>query len=124
MRLIISGSTPAQKNNKQIFVNRATGKPFITSNARVKEWQKAAAAELTAQWIGLRVVGYPIGISLVFYYDSLRRKDLDNSTSSVMDALTAAGIIEDDSVAFVDCITAQYGGLDKANPRVEIFIDE
>jgi Holliday junction resolvase RusA-like endonuclease len=54
----------------------------------------------------------------------LRRHDLDNAASSVMDALTAAQIIEDDNVNFVDCLQLQYGGHDKINPRVEIYLDD
>lgn len=94
------------------------------SNPRVKAWQQSAVETLEQQFKGLQVTGYPIGVTLVFYYDSKRRKDLDNSAAGVMDALTKSGIITDDSVAFVDTLTLQYGGLDKLDPRVEIFIDD
>lgn len=124
MKLTISGSTPSQKNRKIISVNRATGRPFLRSAPQVKDWQNNAIRELTEQFNGYKIVGYPIELTVVFYYDSNRRHDLDNGLSSVLDALTASGIIEDDNHKYVNSINISYGGLDKVNPRAEIYIDE
>jgi hypothetical protein len=44
--------------------------------------------------------------------------------SSCADALVDAGIIEDDNMNCVNKITAAYGGVDKLNPRAEIFIED
>lgn len=124
MKLIISGDVPSQKNGKEISINRKTGQRFVRSNDRVKSWQKSAISELKEQFSGNMVTGYPIGVSLVFYYKTNRRKDLDNGAGGVMDALVKAGVLEDDSQKFVDCLQLQYGGLDKDNPRVEVYLDE
>lgn len=124
MKLLISGSVPSQKNRKKVYINRATGKPFIASAPEVKQWRKHAVFELQQQFKGLKVTGFPIGVSIVLYYDSKRRKDLDNSLASIMDALTTAEILPDDSVEYVDSINVSYGGVDKDNPRAEIFLDD
>lgn len=124
MLLTIKGNVPSQKNRKIISVNRATGRPFLRSAPAVKDWQERALGELSQQFKGFAVSGYPISVTCIFFFDNLRRHDLDNAASSVMDALTAAQIIEDDNVNFVDCLQLQYGGHDKLNPRVEIYLDD
>lgn len=123
MKLTITGNVPSQKNGKEIAMRR-DGTRFVRSNDRVKAWQKAAVDELALQFIGLKVTDYPIALSLVFYFDNKRRHDLDNAAAGVMDALVKAQILTDDNVNYVECITLQYGGIDKINPRVEIFLDE
>lgn len=124
MRLVVTGEVPSLKNSKQIFVNKRTGKPFITSSTNSKKWQTEAKRQLTEQFAGYKVSGYPINVALTFYYSTKRRKDLDNSCSSVMDALVAAGVLEDDDINHVDTISISFGGYDKQAPRVEIYLDD
>ena len=124
MRLEIKGNTPALKNAKQIFVNKRTGKPFITSSNLSKEWQASAKAQLREQFEGYKVTGYPISIAMEFFFKTKRAKDLDNAATSVLDALVHAGVIEDDNINYVDTLSISFGGYDKENPRVNIYIDE
>lgn len=124
VKLTISKNTPSQKNGKQIYINKATNRPFITSNQRVKDWHREAYFELTKQFEGLKVTDYPIELSVVFWRDSKRKYDLDNAYSSVADALTRAGVIEDDNINFISCVTLQHGGIDRENPRAEVFLNE
>ena len=124
MILTIPGNTPSQKNRKIISVNRSTGRPFLRTAPKEKAWREMAVLELSSQFRGYRVTDYPIDLNIVFWYDSERRHDLDNAASSVMDALVEAGVIEDDAMKFVSCLTLQYGGVDKTNPRCEIHLDE
>lgn len=83
-----------------------------------------AALQLRSQFHNLKVTGYPVSVAIKFYFDNKRRHDLDNALSTVMDALAASEIIGDDSVDYVDCISIEYGGYDKLNPRCEIYLDE
>lgn len=122
MRLTIPGNVPSQKNGKRIVSNG--GRPRLISSQNVLDWKEMAIQELVLQFRGYEITGYPISISLVFFFDNLRRHDLDNAAAGVMDALTAAAVIKDDNVSYVDCLTLQYGGHDKQNPRVEIYIDD
>jgi Holliday junction resolvase RusA-like endonuclease len=124
MKLVIPGNTPSQKNRKIISVNRATGRPFLRSAPAVKEWQSMAQDALSAQFLNMKVTEYPIALTLTFWFDNERRHDLDNACSTVMDALAASGIIEDDNVLYVDCIVLKYGGYSKENPRVEIDMED
>lgn len=124
MKLVITGNTPAQKNNKQVFINRRTGKPFIGTTSSTKDWQKIAHFQLLQQWKGHHVSIYPVTVTMIFFFDSKRPRDIDNCCATVMDALKHADVIEDDDYNHVDCIQLQYGGLDKSDPRVEVYIDE
>lgn len=122
MKIVIKGNIPAQKNNKQIYVNRATGKPFVASNSNVTEWKKDALWQL--KQYDLVVTEYPVSMTIVFYVKDNRRKDMDNMLTSIQDVLVKAGIIEDDSWQFVRPITIDCAGIDKDNPRAEIWIDD
>lgn len=122
--LTIPGNVPSQKNRKIISTNHRTGKPFLRSAPAVKEWQEFALLTLQQQFRGLRITGYPIAVNVIVYYGNKNRHDLDNALSTVMDALTASGVIEDDDTSHIECVVAQFGGYDKTNPRVEIYLDE
>lgn len=50
------------------------------------------------------------------------RRDLDNQLNTLLDAMTAAFAIPDDSCTFIKQITIVDRGVDKENPRVEIRI--
>lgn len=75
-------------------------------------------------WEGYKITKYPISISVVFYWKDLRRHDLDNGLATIMDALKDAKVVEDDDFLHIDAVHAVYGGLDRVNPRCEIFLDE
>lgn len=122
MKLTISGEVPSQKNGKRIVRNGNFTR--IISSQRVLDWKSSAIEQLREQFNGFVVTNYPISMSIIFFYGTKRRKDLDNSAAGVMDALVKAEVITDDNVNYVDCLTLQYGGLDKENPRVEIYLDE
>lgn len=62
-------------------------------------------------------------VTLRYYFKTKNRRDPDNySGKFILDGLTAAGIIKDDSF---DCIKLNIEGLhDKNFPRTEIIIEE
>lgn len=124
MQLTITGNTPSLKNNKEIAYNHRTQRQFVVSNPRVKKWMKEAIQQLQAQFMGYQITGYPINVAVCVWFDNDRRHDLDNVLGGVMDALAKAGVIEDDNVKFVDSLSISYGGIDKTNPRVEIYLDD
>lgn len=124
MMLVILGDTPSQKNRKIISVNRGTGRPFLRTAPKVKEWQEDAQTQLRQQFKGYRIAEYPIAINIVIWYGSKRRHDLDNALGSIMDALVASEILEDDDTEHVSQITVQYGGYDKLKARAEIYLED
>lgn len=123
MRLVIDGTTPSAKNQKRI-VRGKNGNPLIIASKNYLEWEESAVLQLRQQFSGYRVKDYPIKIELTFYFPSQHRKDLDNSCSSVMDALVKAKVIEDDDWKHVDNLKVVFGGLDKDHPRCEIFLED
>ena len=50
------------------------------------------------------------------------RRDLDNQTTTLFDALVRAGALADDSRKFIEGFAVYDGGIDKENPRAEITI--
>ncbi len=88
------------------------------------DYIKDAVAQLQLQFKGCKVTEYPILIQMVFYYPTKHRKDIDNSTTTILDCMKDAGIIEDDDVTHVNEISSLFGGYDKENPRVEIYIED
>ena len=119
MKLIVTGTTPSKKNSR---INTRSGRSFPSK--RFSDWDKIAIPELRRQFAGLKVTKYPIAITMVFYNEDNRRHDLDNQSSSILDSLVKAEVIDDDNQKMVDCLTLQYGGIDKVNPRAEIYIDD
>ena len=59
-------------------------------------------------------------VAITYYFPTRARHDPDNYAKFLLDGLTAAGAIADDSF---DCIELRLrGGYDKANPRTEIEV--
>lgn len=122
MKLTIKGTVPSLKNSKQIYRTRA-GRPFITSSDKAKSWTDTAVTELQEQFDGYSITEYPVEVTLVMHNKDKVRRDLDNQASTVIDAMRHAGVIADDDYKHIDCLTVQFGGIDKQNPRCEIFIE-
>ena len=124
MILVVTGDCPSKKNGKRIITNSRTGKPMIISSSRHNDWEKSAIASLVLQFVGYRVTDYPVALSLKFWFSNKRAHDLDNVAASIMDVMTKAGILEDDSTKYVSRLVLEFGGVDKENPRVEIELSE
>jgi len=123
MKLILEGTVPSLKNSKQIL-RKASGRPFISSSTKAKQWTKNAVEELKTQFNGYIIVDYPITVELVMYNKDNIRRDLDNQASTVLDALRHANVIEDDDFKHINHLIVRYGGTDKNNPRCEIILQD
>lgn len=119
MKLIISGTTPSKKNSR---INTRSGRSFPSKI--FSAWEKTAVPELKEQFDGPTITKYPLCITMIFFNKDNRRHDLDNQSSSILDTLVKADIIEDDNQNKVECLQLQYGGVDKENPRCELYIDD
>lgn len=122
MKIVLKGQVPSQKNNKQIYRNKSTGRVFIASNDKVKLWQNYVDIQL----LSLRIKE-PFENKVVahykFYVQDNRRRDIDNMIASVNDSLMRAQIIRDDSWQWLKLGSAD-AEIDKENPRVEIILEE
>lgn len=94
------------------------------TDKKTSDYIKDAVAQMKEQFDGCKVSGYPISIQMVFYYQTKHRKDIDNSTTTVLDCLKDAGVIEDDDVLHVNELYSFFGGYDKESPRVEIMLED
>lgn len=63
-----------------------------------------------------------LAVTVTLHRKDRRAYDVDNRLKALLDAMTNAGVIQDDKL--VDEITVVRGGFDKANPRAEIIIRE
>lgn len=108
---------PSQKNSKRIAINKRTGRPFVMSDQRIKDWRNQASVFLPNENVKGRVE-----IEFDFTHKDKRRHDLDNEVSSLLDLFVLKGLIEDDSCFIVNKITANFIGVDKDNYGVEVSI--
>lgn len=118
-KVTISGSVPPKKNARNLFVRG--GRIVNVPSPRYKEWETASLWQLKGT---KPVENYPVALTLVFYQKDHRKRDLDNQLSSVLDTLVKAGILKGDTWQDVCPITLDCQGVEKDNPRVEIYIDE
>lgn len=68
----------------------------------------------------------PYQFTYVLYQQSKRHTDISNILSIVdkftCDALVELGHLADDNYKFISEVVYKYGGVDKENPRAELFI--
>lgn len=63
-----------------------------------------------------------IQVSIQAWYPDKRRRDIDNVLKAPLDAMTHAGIWDDDSL--IEFLSIRKAGYDQHNPRLEIEIRE
>lgn len=128
--LTYKGAVTAKKNSKQIIFNRWSGKPMLISNRRAKKQENDMAWDFLMQ---AKEAGWPCGedrtnssfhIEIKIWNKDYRRRDLDNQATAILDALTNAQIIPDDSVDYVPRLNVEYEGVDRDKPRAEVKIKE
>lgn len=115
----ITGQVPAQKNSKRVAYNRRTGKPFIMTETRVKEWQYQAWAETCS----VQPIQGPVSIQMRFYNKDARKRDIDNMMTSVLDLIKNGKMIEDDDCFVVRRIVGEFMGQSKDDPHVDVTIE-
>lgn len=121
MKLVIKGQTPSQKNDKRIWTNPKTGRVLISSGNTTRAWKQDALWQLKGK---PKVINYPVALTCVFYMKDNRPRDLDNCLAAVCDILQQAEIISNDSWQKLCPITLDCGGVDKEDPRVEVYLDD
>lgn len=65
--------------------------------ARGRAYRKAAIEAIGDQGVPLDGIGGPLKVELLAHPPDRRRRDLDNLQKALLDAVVAAGVIEDDS---------------------------
>lgn len=117
-KIVIQGQVPSQKNSKTISYNYRTGRPFIRTEDRVKVWQLASSMLLR----GIPPIHNEVSIDMWFFNKDRRKRDIDNMMTSVLDLLKNNEIIDDDNCFVVRELSGSFCGVDKNNPRVEVYV--
>jgi Holliday junction resolvase RusA-like endonuclease len=103
-----------------VSVNRRSGGMVGWTTTAYREARDAMAQRATVQASGWPKITAPCAVSLHFHPPNKRRRDLHNYPKAIMDALTHAGVWEDDS------LVVQWSGVvhpvDKDDPRAVIEI--
>lgn len=114
-KITIIGRIPSKKNGKVW-----TGK-YLVSSASHTKWELQASHQIE-DFANLFIESAEIQID--FYWPDLRNADLTNKAESVMDLLVKMNTIEDDNWKIISDIQLRSCGLDRKNPRAEIWIKE
>lgn len=77
-------------------IYRTWGPKRRTKTPETRQWQQRTADTLSAMWKRAPLTG-DVALSLIFVTRDKRRWDIDNRFKALLDAITMAGVIEDDS---------------------------
>lgn len=118
-RIVISEMPPSANSMRAHFV--AAGKVHSVKSKEYAKWKKAAAWEIAAARPS-RIEGpYRLTIAAQRNWRSKRARDIDNIIKPVSDALVAAGVVSDDSLA--ESVSAKWAD-DLGGPAVVALLCE
>jgi Endodeoxyribonuclease RusA. len=119
VRLCIKGRVPSKKNSRVCFVRG--GKMMNIPSKKYTEWHKDAIAQLASYDRGL--LEDIVKVTLSIWAPDKRASDLTNKAESIMDLLVDHKIIADDNWWLVSKIELIFMGVDRPNPRCEVYIE-
>lgn len=122
LKLTLYGAPVTKKNSGQIWVNKQTKKRFIAPSEAYQAYEKDCGRQITAGY--KQHIDVPINLKCVYYMPTRRKVDLCNLLGATCDILVKFGVIADDNCKIVQSHDGSRVLVDKANPRVEIEIEE
>lgn len=115
-----------KKKTYYLNLNNYRNWHYQVSNTLKEEFKERMRNQL--QNIAPIPVDGSIFITYILYSGSNRKRDLRNITTVIdkflCDALVSYRIIPDDNCNICSGFMDLYGGIDKDNPRVEVYINE
>ena len=121
MKIIIPLMTRPKKNSQQIFINKSTGKRFVTQSDRYKEFEKSCGYFLNKYE---KHIDYPINLKCTFYVSDKRKRDLINLLEAIQDILVKYGVIADDNYNIVTSVDGSKIIYEKGKEETIIEIEE
>lgn len=94
----------------------------IAMQLRAQKYTDAFALDQAGRMLKAKRLNATYQVRFDIYAGNEIRRDLDNQTSTLLDALVEVGALPDDSTKFLKTIVIRHMGLDRTNPRAEITI--
>lgn len=118
--IIIKGRIPSKKNSRQQIQVR--GRTINIPSKDYLDWHKQALVQVFEQTSAQYENVWQVVIE--FWMPDNRKTDLTNKAESVMDLLVDCKILKDDCWQQVKSVLLNCNGIDKENPRAEIWIQK
>ncbi len=94
------------------------GRTLLSAEGRA---YRAAVAKVCLESRCTRLGGVSVGLRIETWQPDRRRRDLDNLLKATLDALTHAGVYDDDSQ--IDDLRIRRAGIDREAPRLLVAIE-
>lgn len=118
MKFTVPLTPITKKNHQQIFRNKSTGKPFVTTSKEYKQYENDALWFIPKG----KQIDSPVNVKCLFYMPTRRRVDLTNLLESIDDIMVKAGLLSDDNYTIIASHDGSRVLYDKSNPRTEVEI--
>jgi Holliday junction resolvase RusA-like endonuclease len=119
-RFIIPLAPVTKKNSSNIFVNKATGKRFISPSNTYKQYEK----DFLLLCPNIPIIDFPINLKALYYMPTKRKVDLINLHSALHDCLVKKNVLLDDNCSIIVSTDGSRVYYDKLNPRTEVYIEQ
>lgn len=120
IKILIPLPPHTKKNSNQIFINKETGKRFITASALYKQYEIDCGWYINCKHINLDM---PLTVKCLYYMPTRRKIDLVNLLEATDDILVKYGVLQDDNSQIIVSHDGSRVFYDKEKPRTEIYID-
>lgn len=132
MKLILSGRIPSKKNNRvasllgitpaaRMMIKKKLVRLTIFPSKSYALWLKVMKRNKDIESSSGKLIE-KAEMHINIYAPDLRKSDLTNKAESIMDMLVDQKIIADDNWFVVPKLTLEFKGIDRENPRAEVFI--
>lgn len=111
----IPGRPGIKKNSKNIFRNRKSGKPFITTSGKYKSWEMMAAVFIKKAHAQFNFIHFENPVKAHFTVSLSSHKnepDFGNAVEGVCDLLEKLGVIKNDKLIHEATIKKVFGEKD------------
>lgn len=120
IKILIPLPPHTKKNSNQIFINKETGKRFITPSALYKQYEINCGWYIKCKHINLNM---PLTVKCLYYMPTKRKIDLINLLEATDDILVKYGVLQDDNSQIIVSHDGSRVFYDNEKPRTEIYID-
>jgi len=121
MKITIPLMTRPKKNSQQIFVNKKTGKRFVTQSERYKQFERECGYFLNKY---AKNIDYPINLKCTFYVSDRIKRDIVNLLEAIQDILVKYKVIADDNYNIVASVDGSRIIYEKGREETIIEIEE